>query len=43
MTRGNRSLILLILVILAGIIVPFVIWGAWFDSVLSLKGARQWM
>jgi uncharacterized membrane protein YdjX (TVP38/TMEM64 family) len=43
MTRGNRSLILLTLVILAGIIVPFVIWGAWFDSVLSLEGARKWM
>jgi hypothetical protein len=43
MTRGNRSLILLILVILAGIIVPFVIWGAWFDATLSLEGARKWM
>ena len=43
MTRGNRSLIILILVILAGIIVPFVIWGAAFDKTLSLEGARQWM
>lgn len=43
MTRGSRSLLLLTLVILAGIIVPFVIWGAQFDQTLSLKGARQWM
>lgn len=43
MTRGSRSLLVLILVILAGIIVPFVIWGAQFDQTLSLKGARAWM
>lgn len=43
MTRGSRSLLLLILVIFAGIIVPFVIWGAQFDQTLSLKGARAWM
>ena len=43
MTRGSRSLVLLILVILAGIIVPFVIWGAQFDQTLSLAGARRWM
>lgn len=43
MTRGNRSLTLLILVLLAGIIVPFVVWGAAFDKTLSLEGARQWM
>ncbi|MDZ4402001.1 VTT domain-containing protein [Prosthecobacter sp.] len=33
----------MILVVLAGIIVPFVIWGALFDEVLSLEGARKWM
>ncbi|OYW71565.1 MAG: hypothetical protein B7Z37_27450 [Verrucomicrobia bacterium 12-59-8] len=43
MTRGSRSLILLILVILAGIVVPFMIWGARFDQTLSLQGARAWM
>ncbi len=43
MTRGNRALILLILVVLTGIIVPFVIWGALFDETLSLEGARKWM
>ncbi|MCE2695206.1 MAG: VTT domain-containing protein, partial [Verrucomicrobiaceae bacterium] len=43
MTRGNRSLILLTFLVLTGIIVPFLIWGAWFDSVLSLEGARKWM
>lgn len=34
---------LLILVLLAGIIVPFMIWGDQFDAVLSLEGARAWM
>jgi uncharacterized membrane protein YdjX (TVP38/TMEM64 family) len=43
MNRGGRSLLILILVILAGIIVPFMIWGAQFDQVFSLKGARAWM
>ncbi|MFN0076385.1 MAG: TVP38/TMEM64 family protein [Prosthecobacter sp.] len=43
MHPGSRSLILLILVIFAGIVVPFVIWGAQFDAALSLEGARQWM
>lgn len=43
MTRGNRSLIYLIVIILTGIIVPFVIWGARFDATLSLEGTRQWM
>lgn len=43
MTRGSRSLLFLVLVILTGIIVPFMIWGAQFDRTLSLEGARQWM
>lgn len=34
---------LLIALLLAGIIVPFMIWGDHFDAVLSLEGARQWM
>ncbi len=36
-------LIALILLILVGIIVPFMIWGAQLDALLSLEGARQWM
>lgn len=43
MTRGNRSLIILILVILAGIIVPFAIWGDQFDAELDLNGVQRWM
>ncbi len=43
MARGNRSLILLILFILAGIIVPFVIWGTAFDRSFSIEGTRRWM
>ncbi|WP_395741525.1 TVP38/TMEM64 family protein [Prosthecobacter sp.] len=43
MTRGSRSLLILTLLILAGIIVPFIIWGAQFDQTLSLTGARKWM
>lgn len=34
---------LLILLLLAGIIVPFMIWGEHFDAALSLDGARAWM
>jgi uncharacterized membrane protein YdjX (TVP38/TMEM64 family) len=43
MSPSNRALLVLILVILAGIIVPFMIWGARFDAVFSLEGARAWM
>ncbi|MFC5455168.1 TVP38/TMEM64 family protein [Prosthecobacter fluviatilis] len=43
MTRGSRSLFILIFVILTGIIVPFLIWGEKFDQTLSLEGARHWM
>ncbi len=30
-------------VILLAIILPFMIWGKWFDEELSLEGARRWM
>lgn len=43
MIRSSRSLFMLILMLLAGIIVPFVIWGAAFDKTFSLEGARRWM
>jgi uncharacterized membrane protein YdjX (TVP38/TMEM64 family) len=41
--RGTWPLIILVLILLALIIVPFVIWGARFDAALSLEGARAWM
>lgn len=43
MSHGNRSLLVLIFLVLAGIIVPFMIWGAQFDAALSLEGTRRWM
>jgi uncharacterized membrane protein YdjX (TVP38/TMEM64 family) len=39
----SKSLTIIIAVILAGIIVPFMIWGARFDAALSLEGSRSWM
>jgi uncharacterized membrane protein YdjX (TVP38/TMEM64 family) len=39
----SRSLILLTLLLLAGIIIPFMIWGERFDAALSLDGSRAWM
>ena len=41
--RGILPFISLILILLALIIVPFLIWGAEFDRMLSLEGARKWM
>lgn len=41
--RGKGAIWALILLVLAGIIVPFLIWGEQFDAVLSLDGARRWM
>lgn len=41
--RGNRPLIILVIVLLALIVVPFAIWGARFDAALSFDGARGWM
>ena len=43
MTRGGRSLLILTLLLLAGIIVPFLIWGDRFDAALTLEGSRAWM
>lgn len=43
MNPPSRSLLVLILVILGGIIVPFMIWGARFDEAFTLEGARAWM
>ncbi|TDU63130.1 putative membrane protein YdjX (TVP38/TMEM64 family) [Prosthecobacter fusiformis] len=41
--RGKGALWTLILVVLAGIIVPFLIWGEHFDEILNLEGAQRWM
>lgn len=43
MNPPNRALLVLTLIILSGIIVPFLIWGARFDAAFSLEGAREWM
>jgi len=43
MTAPTRHLLLLILLLLAGVIGPFLIWGEWFDRVLTIEGAQQWM
>ncbi|HCN29103.1 MAG TPA: hypothetical protein DIT64_10180, partial [Verrucomicrobiales bacterium] len=39
----RHSLTLLVILLLAGIILPFLIWGEAFESMLSLEGARAWM
>ena len=39
----SKSLTIIIVLILAGIIVPFMIWGERFDAALSLEGSRSWM
>lgn len=41
--RGAFALAVLVLLLLAGIIVPFLVWGEKFDAVLSLEGAQAWM
>lgn len=38
-----RGLSILIIVLLALVILPFLIWGEKFDQALSLEGARAWM
>ena len=40
---STRRVWLLIVLLLAAIIVPFMIWGDHFDATLSLDGARAWM
>lgn len=40
---STRRVWLLIVLLLAAIIVPFIIWGDRFDAALSLEGARAWM
>ena len=42
-SQVSRALVISLLLILAGILVPFGIWGARFDAALSLEGTREWM
>lgn len=41
--RGTLSFIGLLVLLLASIIIPFLIWGEGFDSAFTLEGARSWM
>lgn len=41
--KGGRAWLWLAGVTLAGILIPFLFWGARFDAVFSLEGARRWM
>lgn len=41
--HGNRALVILIAAIVAFIVLPFLVWGDWFEQALSLEGARRWM
>lgn len=41
--RGPGAFWALILLILIGIIGPFLVWGAAFDQALSLEGTRTWL
>ena len=41
--RGTLAFGLLILLLLLGIIVPFIVWGHQYEAALSLEGARHWM
>lgn len=43
MTRASRHLLALVLVLLAAVIVPFLIWGERFEAALSVEGTRQWL
>jgi uncharacterized membrane protein YdjX (TVP38/TMEM64 family) len=39
----HRPLLIAITLILAGILVPFGIWGEHFDAIFSLSGTQQWI
>lgn len=43
MTASWRHLLLLVAVLLALVILPFLIWGGQFDAAFTLEGARAWM
>lgn len=39
----SRALLIAILLILAGILIPFALWGQHFDAALSLEGTQAWI
>ncbi len=43
MTAASRHLLLLVVVLLALVIAPFLIWGGGFENAFHLEGARAWM
>ncbi len=43
MPAHRSRLSLLMVALLALIILPFFIWGGWFEAMLDLKGAKVWM
>ena len=40
---GSRALIVSVVVLLAGTIIPFMIWGDALETAFSVQGARAWM
>lgn len=40
---GSRALVFTVLLLLAGTIIPFMIWGEALESAFSVQGARAWM
>ncbi len=42
-TASARHLLLLVAALLALIVLPFLIWGDWFESAFNLEGARAWL
>ncbi len=40
---GSRSLVVTALLLLAGTIIPFMIWGEALEAAFSVQGARAWM
>ena len=43
MKRANRHFLLLFGILLAGVILPFLIWGQRFEEAFSLEGALCWL
>jgi uncharacterized membrane protein YdjX (TVP38/TMEM64 family) len=40
---GSRALIISVVLLLAGTIIPFMIWGDALETTFSVQGARAWM
>ena len=43
MTASSKRFLLLCLLLAAGIVLPFLIWGESFEKHFSLEGSREWM